>query len=103
MIIKTALLYSFLIAIFSFKQLNAETINISGKVQNQSGSPVINAEVILLSNSNISTNTDSDGKFNLSGQITAIGSFNSRFTPSVSIRGSNIQVILRKSSPVSMF
>lgn len=100
MINKTSFLCSFFLLAFSFNLLNAEVVNLSGKVQNQSGSPVMDAEVILLSDSDINAKTDSDGQFTLTG--TSVSYRNSRILPSVSVRGSYIQVILGKSSPVTI-
>lgn len=102
MTIKSSFLFSFFLLAFSFNLLNAEEVNLSGKIQNQSGSPVENAEVLLLSNSDLNAKTDSEGKFSITGEITSVGHYKSRFNSSASVRGSNIQVVLGKSSPVTI-
>ena len=100
MTIKSSFLFSFFLLAFSFNLLNAEEVNLSGKIQNQSGSPVENAEVLLLSNNDLNAKTDSEGKFSITGEITSVGHYKSRFNSSASVRGSNIQVVLGKSSPL---
>lgn len=81
----------------------AEVVNLSGSIKDQFNKPVNGADVKLLSNASIGTKTGTDGLFKISGQITYVcNSYITKLTPSAILRGSNIQVVLRKSSEISI-
>ena len=63
-ILKRAVL--FFSMIFLGVTLNAQNVNLSGKVTDSSGEPVIGASVVLVGNSSVGSITDLDGNYSLS-------------------------------------
>ena len=56
---------AFLSLIFLCFQLNAQNVNLSGKVVDSSGEPVIGASVVLVGNTTVGAITDLNGNYNL--------------------------------------
>ena len=57
---------AFLSLIFLCIQVNAQNVNLSGKVTDASGEPVIGASVVLVGNTTVGSITDIDGNYSLS-------------------------------------
>jgi hypothetical protein len=92
-----------ILILLSLSSLKAETITLSGTVRNQSAASVAGAEIKLLSDSSIGATTDSAGKFVLTGQITSLKSMIlSKLAPSIALHGSNIRIVIREPSAVSV-
>ncbi len=86
-----------------FSILNAEVVNISGKVTDQSGDPVSGAEVSLVKGEAIAATTNSKGLFTLVGTVTPV--LNSPIGPvpsTVMVKGSVMDVTLAFSSEVNL-
>lgn len=85
------------------KFLNAQEINLSGIVQNKSGNRISGAEIKIAKHKNFSAVTDSEGKFELTGKITAVNKKNSsKLLSSASFKGMSIQLILNRAVPVKV-
>ncbi len=102
---KTSKLSAFftILLLSSVFSLQAQAINLRGRVQNQSGNPVSGADVRLSEHTHISSSTSSNGYFELSGEITSVFAHNiTRPTPSASLHGTELEIVLSKKSPVSI-
>ena len=89
-------LLSLLISLF------AEEVNVTGTVQSETNAPVSGAEVHLMKK-NITTFTDSIGKFKLSDDFLSIrAGLKQKYVPLVSLHGCIIDVTLTSPSPIKI-
>ncbi|MDG5813650.1 T9SS type A sorting domain-containing protein [Chitinispirillales bacterium ANBcel5] len=97
---KLLLTAAFNLLIFNF--IKADEVSIGGTVLDQSGNPVVGAEVEL-NNLEITNITDESGRFLLMGAVSVGRStLNQRSAVGASLRGSDILISLKESSPVTI-